>query len=40
MRDDFSFSAAPTQADDTPVEKAERAEASEGLVLDLKGFLG
>lgn len=27
-------------ADDTPIEKAERAEASEGLVLDLKGLLG
>jgi hypothetical protein len=40
LKEKSSRITARDQADNTPVEKAERAEASEGLVLDLKGFLG
>ena len=40
LKEKSSRITARDQADDASVEKAERAEASEGLVLDLKGFLG
>lgn len=40
LKEKSSRITARDQADDTPIEKAERAEASEDLVLDLKGLLG
>ncbi len=39
LKEKTSRITAHDQADDAPVEKAEKALASEGLVLDLKGFL-
>jgi len=40
LKEKSSRITARDQADDAPAEKAARAEANEGLVLDLKGFLG